>query len=116
MQNFLVVSYDSDQQQFFYDSVGAESEDAACAFILKLRDYCQDADASTIEQVNQMAERLASGDVQGAENIAECQNCCHRTPESLLNPIKDYNERVEPGKTAPAGECPECGALASRIE
>ncbi len=39
MQNFLVVSYDDDQQQWFYDTVRAESAENASALICELRPY-----------------------------------------------------------------------------
>jgi hypothetical protein len=115
MQNFLVVSYDSDQQQFFYDSVSAESEGEATDFILQLRPYVQDADATVVNELAHMFDRVKDEPTYKAEHVAECQNCSIRTPESQLNEIKDYSERVEPGESAPAGECPECGALAQRV-
>ena len=44
---------------------------------------------------------------------AECQNCDWRGLVSECDEISDIAERVAPGETMPAGECPECGALAS---
>jgi hypothetical protein len=42
----------------------------------------------------------------------ECQNCGGTYPESgLVTPIPDLEERVAPGESMPAGECPVCGAL-----
>ena len=32
-----------------------------------------------------------------------------------LKPIQDLHQRVAPGETMPAGECPECGCLAHLI-
>ena len=43
MQNFLVVSYDGGEQQWFYDTVRADSAEYAAALICKLRPYVQDA-------------------------------------------------------------------------
>jgi hypothetical protein len=115
MENYLVVSYDSDQQKFFYDTVSAETDDAATEFILKLRPYCQDADATEAKMVELMAVRLKDEPMNEVEDVAECQNCAGRFPESQLDVIKKYSERVEPGEPAPAGECPECGALVQGI-
>ena len=38
-----------------------------------------------------------------------CQNCDWQGTEAA--PIVDYHQRVDDGEPAPAGECPECGAL-----
>jgi len=46
---YLVISYDSDEQQFFYDVVHAESAEKAKERVLNLRDYCVDADVMTVE-------------------------------------------------------------------
>lgn len=46
----------------------------------------------------------------------ECGNCDWTGPEEKLgcefDNIPDLWQRIEPGGTVPAGECPECGALA----
>jgi hypothetical protein len=42
----------------------------------------------------------------------ECADCGTRTRESKLKEIRDFSQRVMPGEECPAGECPECGALA----
>lgn len=42
----------------------------------------------------------------------ECADCGTRTRESGLKEIRDFGQRVMPGEECPAGECPECGALA----
>lgn len=43
----------------------------------------------------------------------ECDNCgAIRSQHALVWPIPDVCERVLPGGTMPAGECPDCGALA----
>jgi hypothetical protein len=42
---------------------------------------------------------------------ATCDNCGVSTSNLSLNPIKHYDQRVDPFGQAPAGECPECGCL-----
>lgn len=44
--------------------------------------------------------------------ICECDNCLWTGHTDELRPIQDLAERVTPGGIVPAGECPECGALA----
>lgn len=46
-------------------------------------------------------------------NACECQDCEWRGHIDDCKPIKHLHERVAPGEPMPAGECPECGALAS---
>lgn len=41
-----------------------------------------------------------------------CQNCDWKGPKEALRSISDVFERVGPGEEMPAGECPDCGALA----
>lgn len=44
---------------------------------------------------------------------AECANCGRSFHVDDLNhEVKHLHERVDPGGAMPAGECPECGALA----
>ena len=43
---------------------------------------------------------------------ATCQDCGKRHAVSALREPKHLHERLEPGDTYPAGECPACGALA----
>lgn len=52
------------------------------------------------------------------EMIYMCQNCeeVYHDEDDLINPIPDWHERVAPGETMPAGECPKCGALAYSVE
>lgn len=41
-----------------------------------------------------------------------CDNCDWTGPASELDDIADVQERLDPGGTVPAGQCPACGALA----
>jgi hypothetical protein len=59
MKKFLVISYDSDQQQWFYDFLMAADADQAKASILELRSYCQDADAIGVSLLGEMSRNLA---------------------------------------------------------
>jgi uncharacterized Zn finger protein (UPF0148 family) len=42
----------------------------------------------------------------------QCENCDWTGTASELKPIADLEQRVAAGEIMPAGECPECGALA----
>lgn len=53
-----------------------------------------------------------SDDQIDPSELVECQNCSWEGHIDDCKPIKDIHERVEPGETMPAGECPDCGALA----
>jgi len=44
--------------------------------------------------------------------MCECANCGKRERADKLNPVEDPFQRMEPGDTVPAGECPSCGCLA----
>lgn len=52
--------------------------------------------------------------------MVECDNCSRRWDETTLKvrfpDIPGMMERIEPGGTVPAGECPECGALVYPVE
>jgi len=54
-------------------------------------------------------------DVQG-EGVAECQDCGGRWGENDLHVVRHLTERVLPGETMPAGECPDCGAVCHLID
>ena len=56
------------------------------------------------------AESIALDDPDGAQCV--CGNCGWQGGENALNPIKHFGQRVAPGEPCPAGECPDCGALA----
>lgn len=59
----------------------------------------------------------------------ECGNCDWTGDDSMdelgnqtagglipLCDVEDFTERIDPGSEVPAGECPECGALAYLVE
>ena len=45
--------------------------------------------------------------------VVKCQDCKWTGTACQTVPIRDLEERIAPGETVPAGECPECGALAA---
>ena len=57
-KKFLVVSYDGDQQQWFYDMVVAADEEQAKASILEVRSYGQDADCFSAADFLKLARSL----------------------------------------------------------
>lgn len=126
--NFLVVSVDSDEQQFFYDVVRAEDAEEAAALICKLRPYVVDADASSVEQVAQMAKQTKSAKPKAIQKrrdevavesafTARCDNCGEVYQQDDLDDIRRYHERVAEGEEEPVGQCPsaDCGALCHLI-
>ena len=60
-QKFLVISYDDDQQQWFYDFVIALSEQAAVQKVCTRREYVIAADALSVENLNNRLFRHFSG-------------------------------------------------------
>jgi hypothetical protein len=60
MQKFLVVSYDDDQQQWFWDYVAAKTAEDAAALVCKRRPYVIAADAASLSQVRSIAGDLES--------------------------------------------------------
>lgn len=60
MQKFLVVSYDDDQQQWFWDYVAAKTAEDAVAHVCERRPYVIAADAASLSQVREIARDLAS--------------------------------------------------------
>jgi hypothetical protein len=66
-RKFLVISYDDDQQQWFYDFVVAESEQAAVDKVCTDRDYVIAADALSAEQLNQLAQSLSEQTIESME-------------------------------------------------
>ena len=63
-KRFLVVSYDADQQQWFYDTVLAITAEKAAAFICRVRPYVADADAIPATELKQMAHGIATRSVE----------------------------------------------------
>lgn len=57
-QKFLVVSYDDDQQQWFWDYVVARTEEAAVTHVCKRRPYVIAADAASLGQVQGIVSAL----------------------------------------------------------
>jgi len=45
-----------------------------------------------------------------------CDNCAWTGKTLDVQPIHDLEERIAPGEVVPAGECPECGALAHLVQ
>lgn len=45
-----------------------------------------------------------------------CDDCGTITIASKLEEIDDIGERLDPGSIVPAGQCPECGALAYYLD
>ena len=58
IHKYIVISYDDDQQQWFYDLVAAPTAEAATALVLKERDYVIAADAVTGDQLVKLANML----------------------------------------------------------
>ena len=71
-QRFLVISYDDDRQQWFYDFVIAGSEQAAVDKVCTHRDYVIAADALSPENLNNLAQSLNE---QTIESIEESERC-----------------------------------------
>jgi hypothetical protein len=128
MQNFVVVSYDDDQQQWFYDTVRAENTEDAAALICKLRPYVIAADATDAPELGKMAKRVKAAKPKAIEKHMDeiavesgfrtrCQNCEEVYREGELDDIRRYHERVAPGEVEPEGQCPaaDCGALCHLI-
>lgn len=60
LQKFLVVSYDDDQQQWFWDYVVSRTEKEAVALVCKRRPYVIAADAASLLQIQNMANDLVT--------------------------------------------------------
>jgi hypothetical protein len=60
LQKFLVVSYDDDQQQWFWDYVVSKTEQEAVALVCKRRPYVIAADAASLSQIQTMANDLST--------------------------------------------------------
>lgn len=53
---------------------------------------------------------------QDPEARVACSNCEWTGAEGECRDIADIHQRVGPGETMPAGECPECGCLAHLVD
>jgi hypothetical protein len=60
MKKYLVVSYDYDQQQWFWDYVAAKTAEDAVAHVCERRPYVIAADAASLSQVQIIARDLKS--------------------------------------------------------
>jgi hypothetical protein len=60
MQKFLVVSYDDDQQQWFWDYLAAKTAEDATALVCERRPYVIAADAASLSQVREITSDLES--------------------------------------------------------
>ena len=60
MQKYLVVSYDDDQQQWFWDYVAAKTAEDAVAHVCERRPYVIAADATSLSHVQSIAKDLKS--------------------------------------------------------
>jgi hypothetical protein len=60
MQKYLVVSYDDDQQQWFWDYVAAKRAEDAVAHVCERRPYVIAADAASLSQVQGIARDMKS--------------------------------------------------------
>jgi len=59
-KKFLVVSYDDDQQQWFWDYVVSKTEQEAVTLVCKRRPYVLAADAASLPQIQTKANDLSS--------------------------------------------------------
>jgi hypothetical protein len=66
-QKFLVISYDDDQQQWFYDFVVAASDEAAVQKVCTQRDYVIAADALSVENLVNLAQSLTEETIESIE-------------------------------------------------
>jgi hypothetical protein len=60
LRKFLVVSYDDDQQQWFWDYVTSKSEEEAVRRVCKRRPHVIAADAASLSQLEGMVRDLCS--------------------------------------------------------
>ena len=58
MPKFLVISYDDDQQQTFFDRIVAKNDDAAEVAIGLIREHAIPCTALTVDELRQMADEM----------------------------------------------------------
>lgn len=73
-QKFLVISYDDDQQEWFYDFVVAASEQDAVDKVCTDRDYVIAANALSTETVNNLAQSLREQTIESMEERERASN------------------------------------------
>ena len=78
MQKFLVVSYDDDQQQWFWDYVAAKTAEDAVALVCERRRYVIAADAASLSQVQGIARNLNRRSIARIIHQFDCDTA---TPE-----------------------------------
>ncbi|MBZ5697641.1 MAG: hypothetical protein LAN18_03750 [Acidobacteriia bacterium] len=78
MQKYLVVSYDDDQQQWFWDYVAAKTAEDAVAHVCERRPYVIAADAASLSHVQSIARDLKNRPIA---RIIHQFNCDTATPE-----------------------------------
>ena len=69
----------------------------------------------TINPEEHQAQQEALTGQTTAEALCKCDNCGRHYRSSELDKIADIHQRLTPGGTVPAGECPHCGALAYEV-
>jgi hypothetical protein len=72
MHKFLVVSYDDDQQQWFWDFVAAKTAADAVAHVCARRPYVIAADAVSLFQVQGIANDLKSRPIAPIVHQFDC--------------------------------------------
>ena len=78
MEKYLVVSYDDDQQQWFWDYVAAKTEADAVALVCDRRPYVIAADAASLSQLQEIARDLQDRSIARIVDQFEWDT---RTPE-----------------------------------
>jgi hypothetical protein len=78
MKKYLVVSYDDDQQQWFWDYVAAKTAAKAVAYVCERRPYVIAADAASLSQVQGIAKDLQSRPTARINHQFDCDTA---TPE-----------------------------------
>ncbi len=78
MKKYLVVSYDDDQQQWFWDYVAAKTAADAVALVCRRRPYVIAADAASMSQIQSIAQSLKRRSLTRIIHQFECDTA---TPE-----------------------------------
>ena len=78
MQKYLVVSYNDDQQQWFWDYVVAKTAEDAVAHVCERRPYVIAADAASLSQAQIIARDLKSRSIARITRQFDCDTA---TPE-----------------------------------